>query len=191
MTGHLQMNYNRIEDIGNPRDGKNDPIPYQYFSQWYMKFDDDNIKIDVKNPINMGNKKINGLQDPLHHKDAATKFYIDNSVVLKADKTELNNYILKSGLTNNLDMKNLNIDNVKEATSGHQAINFTQLNSELSNYLHETGGTMKGDIDLNGNSIYGIQNTVNKTSAVKRNWVKTKTSTWVEIKSCHIENQMM
>ena len=27
MTGHLQMNYNRIEDIGNPRDEKNDPIP--------------------------------------------------------------------------------------------------------------------------------------------------------------------
>ena len=55
-------------------------------------------------------------------------------------------------------MKNLNINNVKKATSGHQAINFTQLNNELSNYLHETGGTMKGDIDLNRNSIYGIQN---------------------------------
>ena len=42
------MNFNHIEDIANPRDGKSDPIPYQYFSQWYMKFDDDNIKIDVK-----------------------------------------------------------------------------------------------------------------------------------------------
>ena len=43
MMGHLQKNYNRIEDIGNPRDGKSDHIPYQYFSQWYMKFDNDNI----------------------------------------------------------------------------------------------------------------------------------------------------
>ena len=59
MTGHLQMNYNRIEDIGNPRDGKSDPISYQYFSQWYMKFDDDNIMSGVKNPINKGNKKNN------------------------------------------------------------------------------------------------------------------------------------
>ena len=114
MTGHL--NYNRMGDIGNPRDGKSDPIPYQYFSQWHMKFDDDNIKIDVKNPINMGNKKITGLQEPIHHKDEATEFYIDNSMVSKADKTELNDYILKSGLTNNLDMKNHNINNVKKAT---------------------------------------------------------------------------
>ena len=92
----------------------------------------------------------------------------------KADKTELNNYILKSGLTGNLDMKNHNINNVKETTSSHQAMNFTQLNNELSNYLHETGGTMKGDIDLNGNSIYGIQHTVNKTSAVNREYVNDK-----------------
>ena len=38
--GPLKMNFNHIEDIANPRDGKSDPIPYQYFSQWYMKFDD-------------------------------------------------------------------------------------------------------------------------------------------------------
>ena len=30
---------------------------------------------------------------------------------------------------------------------------------------------MKGDIDLNGKSIYGIQNTVNKTSTVNREYV--------------------
>ena len=121
----------------------------------------------------MGNKKITGLLEPIHYKDAATKFYIDNSR-LKGDKKELNNYILKSGSTKNLDMKNHNINNVKEATSGHQAINFTQLNNELSDYLHETGGTMKGDIDLKGNSIYGIQNTVNKTSAVNREYVNNE-----------------
>ena len=172
MRGPLKMNFNHIEDIANPRDGKSDPIPYQYFSQWYMKFHNDNIKIDVKNPIDMGNNKIIGLKDPLHHSDAAKKeIYILNSMVSKADKTEMNNYILKRGLTSNLDMKSHNINNVNEATSHHQAVNFTQLNNELSNYLHETGSTMKGDIDLNGNSIYGIQNTVNKTSAVNREYV--------------------
>ena len=57
MKGPLKMTFNQIQDIANPRDGKSDPIPYQYFSQQYMKFDDDNIKIDLKNPINMGNKK--------------------------------------------------------------------------------------------------------------------------------------
>ena len=130
MKGPLKMNFNHIEDIANPRDGKSDPIPYQYFSQWYMKLDDHNIKIDVKNPIDMANKKITGLQEPIHHNDAAKKIYTDDSMMLKADKSELNNHILKSGLTSNLDMKKHNINNVKEATSGHQAVNFTQLNNE-------------------------------------------------------------
>ena len=122
----------------------------------------------------MGNKKIINLQDPLHHKYVVNKFYVDSSMVLKADKTELNNYILKSGLTGNLHMKNHNINIVKETTSGHQAINFTQLNNDLSNFLHETGGTMKGHIDLNGNSIYGVKNTVKKMSAVNREYVNNE-----------------
>ena len=92
-------------------------------------------------------------------------------MVLKANRTELNNYILKSGLTSNLDMKNHNINNVKEATSGHEAINFTKLNNELGNYFHETGGTMKGDIQMNDNSIYGITNSIDKTPAVNREYV--------------------
>ena len=64
-------------------------------------------------------------------------------------------------------------NNVKEATSGHQAVNFTQLNNELSNYLHLTGGTMKGDIQCN-NSIYGIENVSNDTSAVNHKYVKNE-----------------
>ena len=71
-------------------------------------------------------------------------------------------------------MKNQKIVNLKTATSGNDAVNFTQLNNEISNYLQFTGGTMKGDIDLKGNSIYGIQNTVNKTSGVNREYVNNE-----------------
>ena len=110
LTGHWQMNYNQIEDIGNPRDGKSDPIPYQYFSQWYMKFDDDNIKIDVKNPIKMGNKKITNLKEGIENNDAITKHQLQTGLAPKADKTELNNYILKSCLTSNLDIRYLRRD---------------------------------------------------------------------------------
>ena len=70
--------------------------------------------------------------------------------------------------------KNHKIVNLKTATRGNDAVNFTQLNNEISNYLHLTGGTMKGDIDLNGNSIYGVKNTVNKTSAVNREYVNNE-----------------
>ena len=73
-------------------------------------------------------------------------------------------------------MKNHKIVNLKTATSGSNAVNFTQLNNEISNYLHLTGGTMKGDIDLSGNSIYGIKNTENKSFAVNREYVDQKIS---------------
>ena len=174
MNGLLNMNNRRIENVAPGRHNTADALTHVQLEAFYFDLNVDNCKIEAQNPIEMGNKKMSGLAEPLHHKDASTKFYIDNSMVLKADKTQLNNYILKSGLTKNLDMKNHNIDNVKEATLGHQAINFTQLNNEMSNYLHETGGTMKGDIDPNGNSIYGIQNTVNKTSAVNREYVNNE-----------------
>ena len=57
MTGLLNMNFSRIENVANPGDNKSDAMPYEYFQQWYFNFDDDNMKIDVKNPIDMGNKK--------------------------------------------------------------------------------------------------------------------------------------
>ena len=71
-TQAKMKNHLFVEKTIHPRDRKSDPIPYQYFSQWYMKFEDDNINLDVKNPTDMGNKKITGLQDPPHHSDAAT-----------------------------------------------------------------------------------------------------------------------
>ena len=57
MQGHPLMDFNRVQDIGNPRQGKSDAVRYEYLTQWYMKFDDNNIKLDIKNPIDMGNKK--------------------------------------------------------------------------------------------------------------------------------------
>ena len=40
-------------------------------------------------------KKITGLQDPLHHSDAATKFFIDKSMVSKADISYVDDEITK------------------------------------------------------------------------------------------------
>ena len=74
-------------------------------------------------------------------------------------------------LTNNLDLGNNKIVNVKEATSGTDAVNFTQLNNELFKYLHKSGGDMTGDIRMNNNRIYGIGNVENDTSAVNRKYV--------------------
>ena len=40
--------------------------------------------------------EITGLQENSHHKDAATKFYIDNSMVLKADISYVDNEVAKN-----------------------------------------------------------------------------------------------
>ena len=78
-----------------------------------MKFDDDNIKIDVKNPIDMGDKKISNLQNPIHHSDGVNKFYVDSSMLLKADKTQLNDYFKKDS-SGNLNMNNKRVINASE-----------------------------------------------------------------------------
>ena len=113
-------------------------------------------------------KKLTNLKEGTDNNDAISKHQLQTGLAPKADKTELNNYILKSGSSSNLDLKSNKITNLKKATSGNDAVNFTQLNNELSNYLHLT---MKGDIQCNNNSNYGIENVSNNTSAVNRKCV--------------------
>ena len=45
MQEPLLMDFNRVQDIGNPLQGKSDAVPYEYLTQWYMRFDDNNIKL--------------------------------------------------------------------------------------------------------------------------------------------------
>ena len=60
-------------------------------------------------------------------------------MVLKADKTELNNYILKSGSTSDLDIKNHRIVNLKTPENSTDAVSWSFLSQELSNYAHRSG----------------------------------------------------
>ena len=94
MNGLLNMNSRRIENLANPRSGEADGIPYEYFRQWYMDFDDNNIKINVENPVNMKNKNINNnLKKGSDDNDLVNKYQLQTRLNQKADKTELNNYI--------------------------------------------------------------------------------------------------
>ena len=132
------------------------------------------VKIEAQNPIDMKNEKISNLAEGTDNSDAITKHQLETGLAPKADKTELSNYLKRDGsiaLTNNLDLGDNKIVNVKEATSGTDAVNFTQLNNELCKYLHESGGDMTGDIRMNNNRIYGIGNVENDTSAVNRKYV--------------------
>ena len=112
--------------------------------------------------------------------------YVDDEIVKiqHSGSVDLSPYLKRDGsiaMTKNLNMNNSNINNVKAVTSGHEATNFTQLNNELSNYLHKTGGTMKGDVQMNDNHIYGVKLSIDNTSAVPRKYIDDKLETKMNI----------
>ena len=184
VTGALNMNNRRIENVGPGRHGTTDVLTHLQLEAFYFDLNTDSGNIEAQNPINMKNERILGVKDPLLHSDASNKFYVDSSLNFKADKTELSNkadktelanYLKKDGsvaLTNNLDLGNNEIVNVKEATSGTHAVNLSQLLNEKGKHLLLSGGDMTGDIRMNDNSIYEIKNVENDTSAVNRKFVK-------------------
>ena len=62
----------------------------------------------------MGNNKITNLKEGTDNNDAISKHQLQTGLASKADKTELNDYIFKGGLSSNLDMKNNKIVNLKQ-----------------------------------------------------------------------------
>ena len=174
MLGALNMDNRRIENVAPARHGFSDAVSSVHLTTFFFDLNTNDSKIEAQNPIDMKNEKISNLAEGTDNSDAITKHQLETGLAPKADKTELVNCLKKDGsiaLTNNLDLGNNKIVNVKEATSGTDAVNFTQLNNELHKYLHESGGDMTGDIRMNNNSIYGIGNVENDTSAVNRKYV--------------------
>ena len=174
MLGALNMDNRRVENIAPARHGQSDAVSSLHLNNFYFDLNTNDGKIEAQNPIDMKDQKISNLAEGTDNSDAITKHQLETGLAPKADKTELSNYLKKDGsiaLTNNLDLGDNKIVNVKEATSGTDAVNFTQLNNELYKYLHESGGDMTGDIRMNNNRIYGIGNVENDTSAVNRKYV--------------------
>ena len=78
MTGALNMNNRRIENVGPGRHGTTDALTHLQLEAFYFNLNTDSGIIEAQNPIDMKDQKITGLLEPKHHKDAATKCYIDN-----------------------------------------------------------------------------------------------------------------
>ena len=174
MLGALNMDNRRVENLAPARHGYSDAVSSLYIHTFLFDLNTNDGKIEAQNPIDMKNQQISNLAEGTDNSDAITKHQLETGLAPKADKTELANCLKKDGsiaLTNNLDLGNNKIVNVKEATSGTDAVNFTQLNNELFKYLHKSGGDMTGDIRMNNNRIYGIGNVENDTSAVNRKYV--------------------
>ena len=102
MTGALNMNNIRIQNIGPGRHNTADALTHLQLEAFYFDLNTDSGNIEVQNPIDMKNERILGVKDPILHSDASNKFYVDSSLNFKADKTELSNKADKTELANYL-----------------------------------------------------------------------------------------
>ena len=174
MLGALNMDNRRIENVAPARHGFSDAVSSLHLTTFFFDLNTNDGKIEAQNPIDMKNEKISNLAEGTDNSDAITKHQLQTGLAPKADKTELANCLKKDGsiaLANNLDLGGNKIVNVKEATSGTDVVNFTQLNNELYRFLHRSGGDMIGDIRMNNHKIYGIGDIENDTSVVSRKYV--------------------
>ena len=139
----------------------------------YLKRDG---SISVTSDFDFGNNKITKVGNGTQSTDVVNKGYVDTELFAKPD---VNQVVLRDGsqyMTGNLNMSQNKITNLKKASSGTDAVNWSQMLEEQRKYLHLTGGTMQGDINLNQNSIYNIKNVSNDTSAVNKAYVDQKVS---------------
>ena len=100
MVSFIDMNSNRIQNCVPGRHGTADVMTHIQFEIFYLYLNVDSGKIEFKNNIDMKQKQILGLPDAVHHSEAINKFPFDNLIVLKADKTQLNDYFKKDSSGN-------------------------------------------------------------------------------------------
>ena len=139
----------------------------------YLKRDG---SISVTSDFDFGDNKITKVGNGTQSTDVVNKGYVDTELFAKPN---VNQVVLRDGsqdMTGNLNMSQNKITNLKKASSGTDAVNWSQMLEEQRKYLHSTGGTMQGDINLNQNSIYNIKNVSNDTSAVNKAYVDQKVS---------------
>ena len=74
MTGLLKINNRRIKNVVPGRHNTSDALTHLQLEAFYFDLNIESGKIEAQNPIDMVNKEITGLQEPIHHKDAETKF---------------------------------------------------------------------------------------------------------------------
>ena len=132
--------------------------------------------VSVTGNFDFGDNIITKVGNGSQSTDVVNKGYIDTELF---SKPNVNQVVLRDGsqdMTGNLNMSQNKITNLKKASSGTDAVNWSQMLEEQRKYLHSTGGTMQGDINLNQNSIYNIKNVSNDTSAVNKAYVDQKVS---------------
>ena len=164
MNGSLNMENFRIENVGPGRHNTADALTHVQFEAFYFDLNTDSGNIEAQNPINMKNERILGVKDPILHSDASNKFYIDNSLTFKADKTQLSNkadktelanYLKKDGsvsVAGNFDFGDNKITNVGNGSQSTDVVNKGYIDNELAGKPNTNQVILRNGLqDMTGN----------------------------------------
>ena len=190
MTGALNMDNRRIENVGAGRHNTADALTHLQLEAFYFDLNTDSGNIEVQNPIDMKNERILGVKDPLLHSDASNKFYVDNSLTFKADKTELSNKADKTELANYLKKDssvsvagNFNFGDNKIARVGNgsqstDVVNKGYVDTEVSKTLKSDGSNaMTGSLNMNNLQIKNVKDATHNQDAINLKQVNDAIST--------------
>ena len=184
MTGALNMDNRKISNLAEGTDNSDAITKHQLETGLAPKADKTELSnylkrdgtVSVTGNFDFGDNIITKVGNGSQSTDVVNKGYIDTELF---SKPNVNQVVLRDGsqdMTGNLNMSQNKITNLKKASGGTDAVNWSQMLEEQRKYLHSTGGTMQGDINLNQNSIYNIKNVSNDTSAVNKAYVDQKVS---------------
>ena len=164
------------------------------------------INLSPSTNINVNNKQIKNLAEPVLNSDAATKGYVDahggggggegylplsggtmkGNINFNAGSINFNNkdgYIAASGnnslnVNSAINMHNKTIDNVPQPTTNTQVANKAYVDSAGNGkYLSLSGGSMKGDINMSQNTLSNVRNPIQNNDAANKLYVDTAITT--------------
>ena len=167
MTGFLDMDNEPIRNVGPGRHGTADALTHVQFENFFYDLDTNSGYIQAQNPVDMKNQKIVSLAEGTDNADAITKHQLETSLVPKAEKTELVNYLRRDAGNNMLDilrMNNFRIVYVGNPQHDLDAVNKQYLeqhnaNLDMSDFLKRDGTvSMTGYLDMDGEPIRNIGN---------------------------------
>ena len=172
MVSFIDTNSNRIQNCAPGRHGTADVMTHLQFEIFYLDLNVDSGKIEVQNNIDMKQKRISGLQDAIHHSEPINKFQFDNIMLLKADKTQLNDYFKKDS-SGNLNMNNKRVSNPSEPINNSNLVtkkyhddNLGSINGNLNQHKKKSDKiTLNQNMDANNFNVQNVKYPVNSHDA--------------------------
>ena len=157
MLGALNMDNRRIENVAPARHGFSDTVSSLHLNTYYMDFNVDDDKLEMQNPIDMMDQRIENVKHArLNQKDAMSyKFFTDNFV--------------KPGYHGDIDCQGRRFYNIGNVTNEDQLTTTQDANTR---FLRKDGtNNMSSDLDMNNKRVINVANPTANTDAVNKQYL--------------------